>query len=42
METCETEMVYQAPELVEVGDFAELTLGQGGYDPEGYHGYTGW
>ncbi|MET9290773.1 lasso RiPP family leader peptide-containing protein [Streptomyces sp. NPDC003077] len=41
METYETEMVYQAPELMEVGDFAELTLGPGGPQYETYTAY-GW
>ncbi|MET9290771.1 lasso RiPP family leader peptide-containing protein [Streptomyces sp. NPDC003077] len=41
METRETEMVYQAPELVEVGEFVELTLGGGGPVPESYMTYPG-
>ncbi|MET9290770.1 lasso RiPP family leader peptide-containing protein [Streptomyces sp. NPDC003077] len=36
METRENEMAYQAPELVAVGDFVELTLGNGVDAPEGY------
>ncbi|MEU9287510.1 lasso RiPP family leader peptide-containing protein [Streptomyces sp. NPDC048275] len=28
---------YVAPELVEVGDFDDLTLGAGGQNPESYN-----
>ncbi|MET9290769.1 lasso RiPP family leader peptide-containing protein [Streptomyces sp. NPDC003077] len=42
METRETEIVYQAPELVAVGDFAELTLGKSAPDAENYTGMGGW
>ena len=32
---------YEAPELVEVGDFDDLTLGNGGFSPEGYNQFQG-
>ncbi|GAA2615099.1 hypothetical protein GCM10010304_80320 [Streptomyces roseoviolaceus] len=36
MEANDTELVYEAPELVEVGEFADLTLGSVGFSFEGY------
>ncbi|MEU7107085.1 lasso RiPP family leader peptide-containing protein [Streptomyces stramineus] len=35
------ETTYETPELVEVGEFAELTLGSGAVQPEGYFAYFG-
>jgi hypothetical protein len=36
MEANDIELVYEAPELVEVGEFADLTLGSLGVAFEGY------
>ncbi|BDM66930.1 hypothetical protein HEK616_04170 [Streptomyces nigrescens] len=33
---------YEAPQLVEVGDFTELTLGFTGYHWDGWAGFFGW
>lgn len=33
------ESTYQAPELVEIGGYAELTQGEGNYVPEGDEEY---
>jgi hypothetical protein len=40
MDTQQTEQAYEAPELVEVGGFADLTLGDLGMNNEGYDSYA--
>ncbi|WP_107053038.1 lasso RiPP family leader peptide-containing protein [Streptomyces sp. NRRL S-337] len=40
--TTATATDYEPPQLVEVGNFTELTLGYTGYHWDGWAGFFGW
>ncbi|MFH8405843.1 lasso RiPP family leader peptide-containing protein [Streptomyces sp. NPDC018019] len=42
MQENQEEIEYEAPELAEAGDFAELTLGFRGHNWDGWAGFHRW